>query len=65
MLSKYCSDIANKHGMKVGEVNKLIPYLGNKKNYVIHYRNLHLYVSLEMKVTKFHKIFIPLDKKVY
>ena len=56
MLSKYCSDIANKHGIRVGEVNKLIPNLGNKKNYVIHYRNLQLYISLGMKVTKFHKI---------
>ena len=56
MLSKYCPDIANKYGIKVGELNKLIPNLGNKKNYVIHYRNLQLYVSLGMKVTKFHKI---------
>ena len=31
MLSKYCSDIANKHGIRVCEVNKLIPNLGNKK----------------------------------
>ena len=56
MLSKYCSDIANKHGIRVGEVNKLIPNLGNKKNYVIHYRNLQLYISLGIKVTKFHRI---------
>ena len=56
MLSKYCSDIANKHGIRVGEVNKLIPNLGNKKNYVIHYRNLQLYILLGIKVTKFHRI---------
>ena len=31
MLSKYCSDIANKPGIKVDGVNKLIPNLGNKK----------------------------------
>ena len=43
MLSKYYSDIANKYGVKIGEVDKLIPNLGNKKNYVIHYRNLQLY----------------------
>ena len=55
MLSKYCSDIANKHGRRVGEVNKLIPNLGNKKNNVTLYRNLQLYISLGMKVTKFHK----------
>ena len=56
MLSKHCSDIANKYGIKVGEVNKLIPNLGNKKNYVVHYRNLQLYLSLGMKLTKIHKI---------
>ena len=54
MLSKYSSDIVNKYGIKVGEVNKLIPNLGN--NYVIHYRNLQLYISLGMKVTKVYKI---------
>ena len=32
MLSKYCSDIANKHGIKIGGVNKLVPNLTNKKN---------------------------------
>ena len=36
MLSKCCFSIANNYGIKVGEVNKLIPNLGNKKNYVIH-----------------------------
>ena len=56
MLSKYYSDIANKYGVKIGEVIKLIPNLGNKKNYVIHYRNLQLYISLGMKVTKVHRI---------
>ena len=56
MLSKYCSDIANKHGIRVGKVNKLIPSLANKNDYVIHYRNLQLYISLGMKMTKFHRI---------
>ena len=40
MLSKYCSDIVNKYGINVGEVNKLVPNLRNKKGYVVHYRNL-------------------------
>ena len=34
---------------------KLIPYLGNKTNYVLHYRNLQLYLSLGIKLTKIHK----------
>ena len=51
MLSNYCSYIASKYGTKVGVVNKLVPNLGNKSKYVVHYRNLHLYLSLGMKLT--------------
>ena len=32
MLSKYCSDIADKYGIKVGGVFKLVPNLRDKKN---------------------------------
>ena len=46
MLSKYCKKIADKYEIKVGDVKKLIPNLGNKTNYVVHYRNLQLYFSL-------------------
>ena len=38
MLSKYCSDIANKYDIKVDGVNKLIPNFGDKVKYVVHYR---------------------------
>ena len=31
MLSKYCSDIANKYGIKIGGVNKLVLNLRKKK----------------------------------
>ena len=40
MLSKYCSDIANKYGIKIGGVNKLVPNLRDKIKHVVHYRNL-------------------------
>ena len=56
MLSEYCSDIADKYGIKVGGVNKLVPNLRNKKKHVVHYRNLQLYLSLGMKLNKIHKI---------
>ena len=52
MLSNYCKKIAGKYEIKVGDVKKLIPNLGNKTNYVVHYRNLQLYLSLGMKLTK-------------
>ena len=56
MLSKYCKKIADIYEIKVGDVKKLIPNLGNKTNYVVHYRNLHLYLSLGMKLTKIHRV---------
>ena len=56
MLSKYCKSIADKYDIKVGNVKKLIPNLGNKTKYVLHYKNLRLYLSLGMKLTKIHKV---------
>ena len=41
---------------KVGDVKKLIPKLGSKTNYAVHYRNLQLYLSLGMKSTKIHRV---------
>ena len=35
MLSRYCSDIANKYNVKVGGVKKLIPNFSNKFRYVV------------------------------
>ena len=40
--------------IKVGDVKKLIPNLGNKNNYELHYKNLQLYFSLGLKLTKIH-----------
>ena len=56
ILSNYCKSIADKYEMKVGDVKKLIPNLGNKTKYVLHYRNLQLYLSLRMKLTKIHRV---------
>ena len=39
MLSNHCSEIAKKYGIKVGDVKNLIPNLGNKSKYTVHYRN--------------------------
>ena len=55
MLSPYCREIAEKFGVKVGLVEKLIPTLSNKERYVLHYRNLQLYMSLGLKLTKIHR----------
>ena len=34
----------------------MVPNLGNKSKYVLHYRNLQLYLSLGIKLTKIHGI---------
>ena len=34
----------------------LIPKLGDRTNYLLHYRNLQLYLSLGMKLTKIHQV---------
>ena len=47
-------EIADKYEIKVGDVKKSIPNLVNKTNYVVHYRNLELYLSLGIKLTKIH-----------
>ena len=49
------SNIANEYGIKIGGVNQLVPNLGNKSNYVLHCRNLQLYLSLGIKLVKVHK----------
>ena len=56
MLSKLCKKIDDKYEIKVGNVEKLIPNLGNKTNYVVYYRNLQLSLSLGMKLIKIHKV---------
>ena len=39
----------------VNKVSKLIPNLGNKKKYVLHYENLKQYLRLGLKLTHIHR----------
>ena len=56
MLSKYCCNIADKYGIKVGGVKKLVPNLRNKFKYVVHHKNLQYYLSLGINLIKVYKI---------
>ena len=56
MLSEYCKKIATKYNISTGLVHKLIPTLSNKQKYVLHYRNLQLYIDLGLKVNKVHRV---------
>ena len=55
ILSNYYKSIADKYDIRVDDVRKLIPNLADKSKYVPHYRNLQLYLSLGMKLTKIHR----------
>jgi len=41
--------------LMVNRVEKLISNLGDKKNYVLHYRNLKQYLDMGLKLTKIHR----------
>ena len=55
MLSDYCREILEREKMPIGGVRKLIPTLMKKEKYVLHYRNLQLYLSLGLKLKKIHR----------
>ena len=56
MLSGYCKKIAEKYNISIGLVRKLIQTLKDKKEYVLHYRNLQLYMDLGLKIKKVHRV---------
>ena len=38
VLSDCCKRVADEYGIKVDDIMKLIPNLGGKTNYVLHYK---------------------------
>lgn len=51
-LSEHSKKILKTLGAKHSASSKLVPNLWDKKDYVVHYRNLKLYLELGMKITK-------------
>ena len=56
MHSGYCKKIAEKYNISISLVSKLIPTLRDKKEYVLHYRNLQLYLDLGLTIKKVHRV---------
>jgi hypothetical protein len=56
MLSLYAKQLLEELEMKGTSTEKLIPNLHPKEKYVVHYRNLKLYLSLGMRLTRIHRV---------
>ena len=56
MLSPYSESIREKFNISISQVNKLVTTLKSKETYVLHYRNLHLYLDLGLKLMKVHRV---------
>ena len=60
MLSKYAKEINDK--FSIGQVHKLIPTLNKKEKYVLHYRNLQLYLDVGLKLAKSIESCYPINQ---
>ena len=56
MLSPYCQQLTKELEYKPSKVGKLVPNLWPKGSYILHYRNLQMYLSLSMELTKIHRV---------
>ncbi|GBN81416.1 hypothetical protein AVEN_17847-1 [Araneus ventricosus] len=59
MLSPTALNILNEMNVQpLLKSEQLVPNLCNKQNYVLHCRNLKLYISLGLKLTKIHSTLL-------
>ena len=52
MWSDYCKNVVDEYRIKVGDLKKL----GDKTNYIVHYKNLQLYLPLGMEQRLIHSV---------
>ena len=58
MMPEYQSKIADFYNIPIDNFKKLVPNYFDKKNYVLHYENLRLFLSLGLKLKKYIEIRI-------
>ena len=56
MLSDYQIKIADHYNMPTGNIKKLVPNFFDKEKNVIHCKNLQIYLRLELKLKKIHRV---------
>jgi len=56
MISDYSTQTEKQHKVSSGRVAKLVTTLRDKEKYLLHYRNLKLYLELGLKVQKIHRV---------
>ena len=61
-MSPYQKEIARELNLSKDKTEKLLLTLRDKNNYVLHYRNLQLYLKLGMKLKKVHNV-LAFDQK--
>lgn len=55
-ISPFTHALNDLNERKAGTCEKLVPHLGDRKNYVVHYRTLKQAVRHGLKVTKVHRV---------
>ena len=56
ILSEYQLETADLYNIPIGNVKKLLPNFFDKEKYVLHYKNLQLYLRLGLKLKKIHHV---------
>ena len=58
MLSEFQPKIADLYSIPIDSVKKLVPNFFDKEKYGLHYKNLQIYLRLELKLKKISRIRI-------